>query len=107
MPRVTIIAPDGASHEVTVASGVSVMATAVAHGIPGIIGECDGLAMCTSCHVYVSAEWVDRLAMPSEAENEMLECTANARRPNSRLSCQIEMTEQLCGLTVYVPESQV
>jgi ferredoxin, 2Fe-2S len=107
MPRITFIAPDGAAREVTVASGVSVMATAVAHGIPGIIGECGGLAMCTSCHVYVAEQWLDRVALPNEAENEMLECAANARHANSRLSCQIQMTEQLCGLVVYLPESQV
>jgi ferredoxin, 2Fe-2S len=103
MPRITFIAPDGAARDIAVASGVSVMGTAVAHGIPGIIGECGGLAMCRTCHVYVADEWVDRLALPSEAENEMLECTAGERRPNSRLSCQIEMTQELCGLVVLVP----
>ena len=103
MPRITFIASDGSAREVAAATGISVMLTAVAHGIPGIVGECGGLALCATCHVCVADDWVDRLSPPSDAENEMLECTASARRPNSRLSCQIEMTDELSGLVVHVP----
>jgi 2Fe-2S ferredoxin len=81
------------------------METALANGIDGIIGECGGFAMCATCHVYV--ESLDTALPPiEEAENHMLESTAEVRRPNSRLSCQIISGSHLDGLVLRLPERQ-
>jgi 2Fe-2S ferredoxin len=106
MPHVTLIAVDGQTTTLAVPAGHSVMQHAVAHGVHGIVGECGGSAMCATCHVYVDAAWVDRLPAPLSTETEMLECTAAERRPESRLSCQIKMSDALDGLVLRTPERQ-
>jgi 2Fe-2S ferredoxin len=106
MPEVIFVHPDGRRQTVTAAEGASVMQTAVAAGVAGIIGECGGSAICATCHVYVSTDWSDKLSSPLDNELEMLECTAAERRDTSRLSCQIKMTGALNGLVVCIPERQ-
>ena len=81
-------------------------AAATGAGVPGIVAECGGSAMCATCHVYVDPAWADRLPVPLPNELEMLECTAAERRPTSRLSCQIKLTAAMQGLVVQVPERQ-
>jgi 2Fe-2S ferredoxin len=106
MPTFVFILADGREQSVPAAVGASVMQTAMAAGVPGIVAECGGSAMCATCHVYVDPAWVDKLAAPLPNELEMLECTASERLPHSRLSCQIKASEALDGMVVRIPERQ-
>ena len=106
MPTITYIQPDGTSESVKAELGLSVMETAVDNGIDGIVAECGGACSCATCHVYVDAEWLNRLPAPDEHEDAMLDCVFDRHR-SSRLSCQIEVTEEIDGLTVNVPENQI
>jgi len=83
------------------------MLTAIAHGIPGIVAECGGAAMCATCHVYLDPESTAAVAPVSEVENEMLESAASGRRENSRLSCQIVVPDGAQEIIVHVPSHQV
>ena len=105
MPLVTYISHDGGSHEIEVESGTSVMQAAVDNMLDGIVGECGGSCSCATCHVYVDEKWIDRLPPAEQMEKDMLECVLEPR-DNSRLSCQIKVTEELDGLVVHMPESQ-
>lgn len=105
MALVTFVSHDGNSIEVEVAPGTSVMQAAVDNMIDGIVGECGGSCSCATCHCYVDEAWVGRLPPASGMEKDMLECVLEPR-PNSRLSCQVVVTEQLDGLVVQLPESQ-
>lgn len=106
MPDITFIQPDGTEHGLEAPVGVSLMQAATGAGIAGIVAECGGQASCATCHVYVDPAWVDRLAPPQAIELAMLDCTAAERRPNSRLSCQISLTDAMQGLRVCIPETQ-
>lgn len=106
MPKITYISADGDSDSVDVPVGTSVMRGAVGAGLDGIVAECGGNAMCATCHVYVPEEFADALPDVSEVEDELLDSTASERRPTSRLSCQLRVTEELNGLTVHMPETQ-
>jgi 2Fe-2S ferredoxin len=106
MPDITFILPDGSEHGLEAPEGVSLMHVASGAGLPGILAECGGSAMCATCHVYVDPPWTDRLPAPLGNELEMLECTATERTPHSRLSCQIRITADLQGLVVTIPERQ-
>ena len=106
MPDITFIHPDGTEQGLEAATGVSLMQVASGAGIRGIVAECGGSAMCATCHVYVDPAWLDRLPAPLSSELEMLECTAADRRPESRLSCQIRITDALQGLVVRLPDRQ-
>jgi ferredoxin, 2Fe-2S len=105
MPRVTFIEPGGVRREIDAQIGVSLMESARRHGIRGIIALCGGACACATCHVYVSPEWVSRLEPREDMEEGMLE-SAWHPEPNSRLSCQIQITASLDGLEVAVPEQQ-
>ena len=106
MPDITFIHPDGEAQGLEAPEGVSVMQVATGAGVRGIVAECGGSAMCATCHVYVDPAWVDRLPPPLANELEMLECTADERRPESRLSCQIKLTAEMNGLVLRLPERQ-
>lgn len=106
MPTITYIQPEGTSESVEAELGMSVMETAVDNGVDGIVAECGGACSCATCHVYVDAEWLQRLPAPDEHEDAMLDCVFD-RQQSSRLSCQIEVTEEIDGLTVNVPENQI
>lgn len=106
MPNITFVYPNGEKATVYAKPGASVMQTAMAEGIDGIVAECGGSAMCATCHVYVDEDFNDKLDAVSENEDEMLSCAASERRDTSRLSCQIEVVDDLDGLVVYLPESQ-
>ncbi len=107
MPKVTYVHPDGTQDVLDVAVGTSVMLGAITRGIDGIVAECGGSAMCATCHVYVDPAHLEKLPPPDANEDAMLDSTAAERRPNSRLSCQIDMTTALDGLVVHLPERQV
>jgi 2Fe-2S ferredoxin len=107
MPTVTYIHADGTEEPAEVDVGTSVMMGAVGHDIDGIVAECGGSLMCATCHVYVDEAFADRLPDMSPDEDEMLEAAACERTQRSRLSCQIVMTEELDGLVVRLPETQI
>ncbi|KWX22119.1 reductase [Mycolicibacterium wolinskyi] len=106
MPKVVFITLDGASRIVDAQAGESVMAAAVRNGIPGIIGECGGNCSCATCHVYVDDEFISAVGSVGDMEDDLLDLGVADRRPGSRLSCQIQVTEDLDGLTVRMPEEQ-
>lgn len=106
MAVVKFIESDGSEHQIEVPNGTSVMRGALDNGIKGIIAECGGGLACATCHCYVDEAWIERTGTPSSMEDEMLECTATERKPGSRLSCQITVTEELEGLVVHIPERQ-
>ena len=107
MPKVTYVHPGGAREELEVAEGTSVMRAATSQGIDGIVAECGGNCMCATCHVYVEPSQLALLPAMSEEEDALLDGTASDREPNSRLGCQIAVTQALDGLVVNLPERQV
>ena len=107
MPSVTYIQHDGAAQTIDVPVGENVMRGALNHDLPGIVGECGGGLACATCHCYVDDDWTERTGGPSsQDETDMLESTAAEVKPNSRLSCQIEISPALDGLIVHLPELQ-
>lgn len=107
MPRVTYIEFNGTEHRVEVPVGLSVMRGAVNNAVPGIDADCGGECACATCHVYVDPAWLDKIGTPTAGsmEESMLSFAA-AAEPNSRLSCQIAMRDELDGLVVRMPEGQ-
>ena len=101
-----LIEADGTRHALAAAPGQSLMRAATDAGIDAIKADCGGLMTCATCHVFVTLEWADRLPAPSSDEEAMLEMTAAPRRPTSRLSCQIDLSDALDGLTVELPATQ-
>jgi ferredoxin, 2Fe-2S len=106
MPSVTYVEDDGTPHTVDVSIGTSLMIGALAGDVPGILAECGGQAMCATCHVYIDPRWRVRLDRVSEEEDERLDEVLTGRTAESRLSCQLIMTEQLDGLVVRLPAAQ-
>ncbi len=106
MPDITFILADGTEHGLEAPAGISLMQVASGAGIAGILADCGGQARCATCHVYVDPAWVDRLPAAQAIELAMLDCTAAERQPDSRLSCQISVTEDLQGLVVRLPPFQ-
>lgn len=105
MAKVTFIEYNGTAHEVDATIGQSLMRAAVDHGVPGIDADCGGACACATCHVYVDPAWLARTGSRTEMEQSMLSFAA-AAQDNSRLSCQIEMTEALAGIVLRLPEGQ-
>jgi len=106
MPIVHLHAAKGERITLSAASGQSLMRAATDAGVAGIAADCGGTLTCATCHVYVAESWSGRLPAPGPDELAMLEMTAAPRRPHSRLSCQIELTDALDGLQVELPEAQ-
>jgi 2Fe-2S ferredoxin len=105
MVTVTYTQNDGTSKDVTVKIGQSVKDGAVNNLIPGIFAECGGACACATCHVYIDNQWVDRVGPAGDVEKEIIEF-AEGVQENSRLSCQINISEALDGLIIHVPEEQ-
>ncbi|MBV9554201.1 MAG: 2Fe-2S iron-sulfur cluster binding domain-containing protein [Alphaproteobacteria bacterium] len=107
MAKITYVEHGGREHRVEVPPGLSVMRGAVDNNIPGIDADCGGECACATCHVYVDETWLDRTGVPESGSQEasMLSFAALAR-PNSRLSCQIAVSDALDGLVVRLPEGQ-
>jgi 2Fe-2S ferredoxin len=105
MAKITYIEHNGAEHTVEVPRGNSVMEGAIKNMIPGIDADCGGACACATCHVYVDPAWTEKVGPPSAMERSMLDF-ANDVRENSRLSCQIPVTDALDGLIVRTPERQ-
>ncbi len=105
MAKITYIEFDGQEHVIEARNGLSVMEGAVKNNIPGIDADCGGACACATCHVYVDPAWLEKTGTRSAMEDSMLDFAENVE-PNSRLSCQIKVTEALDGLVVRLPESQ-
>jgi 2Fe-2S ferredoxin len=105
MPKITYIEHDGTEHEIEVKLGLSVMEGAVNNSVPGIDADCGGACACATCHVYVDADWLPKLAPPDALERSMIDFAPESGA-SSRMSCQIKVTEALDGLIVRMPESQ-
>lgn len=105
MVKITYTDAKGTARTVEAQPGATVMETAIRNDIPGIEAECGGACACATCHVYVDEAWRATVGEPSPMEEDMLDFGYDVR-PNSRLSCQIKVTEALDGLKVTTPERQ-
>ena len=105
MPKITYIDNGGERRTVDAEAGATVMETAIKNDVPGIEAECGGACACATCHVYVDEAWREKTGEASAMEQDMLDFAFDVR-PNSRLSCQIKVTDALDGLVVTMPESQ-
>lgn len=104
MPQITFIGTNGHSITVAAKSGHSLMEVAVDNDIAGMVAECGGACACATCHAYIDAAWLDRMPPMQDMEDAMLD-SAHDRRVNSRLSCQIEVSDALNGLVVTVADN--
>ena len=105
MPKITYITSDGKTHEVDVNNGLTVMEGAVQNDIPGIDADCGGGMACATCHVYVTEDWFDRLPKKEDGEEDMIDIAFEPKK-NSRLSCQLTVSDELNGLIVNIPSKQ-
>tara|TARA_B100000941_G_scaffold238398_1_gene181494 strand:- start:473 stop:793 length:321 start_codon:yes stop_codon:yes gene_type:complete len=105
MPKITYVDYQGNSKTIDVENGLSVMEGAIQKDIPGIDADCGGSMACATCHVYVEEKWLDKLSKAEDAEVDMIDMAYEPKK-NSRLSCQIIVSEELDGLTVTTPEKQ-
>ncbi|APO86062.1 2Fe-2S iron-sulfur cluster-binding protein [Marivivens sp. JLT3646] len=107
MAKITYIEHNGTEHSVEVKNGMTVMEGARDNGIPGIEADCGGACACSTCHVYVPAEWKDKVPGMEAMEEDMLDFAYEVDSDRSRLSCQIKVTDALDGLVVNLPERQI
>ena len=105
MPKITYIDNEGNSKTIDVENGLSVMEGAIQNNIPGIDADCGGSMACATCHVYVEEKWLNKLPKAEDAEVDMIEMAFEPKK-NSRLSCQLIVSDELNGLTVTTPSKQ-
>ena len=105
MPKITYIEHSGKSHKIEVANGLTVMEGAIQNNIPGIDADCGGSCACATCHVYVNEDWIDKLPAKEDGEEDMLDMAFEPKN-NSRLSCQLIVSDELDGLEVNIPSKQ-
>ena len=105
MTKITYITHNNETHIHEVQNGLTVMEGAVQNDVPGIDADCGGGMACATCHVYVKEEWLDKLPKKEDGEEDMLDMATEPKK-NSRLSCQIVVTDELDGLTVNIPYKQ-
>ena len=105
MPKITYIDQKGDSKTIDVENGLTVMEGAVQNNVPGIDADCGGSMACATCHVYVEDSWLNKIPKAEDAENDMIDMAYNPKK-NSRLSCQIIVSDELDGLVVTTPEKQ-
>lgn len=105
MAKITFVSHDGTERSVEAKTGESVMEAAIRNSIPGIDADCGGACACATCHVYVDEAFMDKVGTQEEMERSMLDFAENVKS-NSRLSCQIKVSDALDGLKVTTPESQ-
>ena len=105
MPKIIYQDNKGNSKTINVENGLTVMEGAIQNDIPGIDADCGGSMACATCHVYVEEKWLDKIPKAEEAEVDMIDM-ANEPKKNSRLSCQIIVTDKLEGLVIKTPEKQ-
>ena len=105
MPKIIYKDKDGNSKTIDVENGLSVMEGAIQNDIPGIDADCGGAMACATCHVYVEENWFNKLLKAEDAEVDMIDMAYEPKK-NSRLSCQIIVSDELDGLEVTTPEKQ-
>ena len=105
MAKITYITQDNQNHTIEVQNGLTVMEGAVQNDIPGIDADCGGGMACATCHVYVEDKWFDKIPKAEDAEIDMIDMAFEPKK-NSRLSCQLIVTEEIDGLVVTTPEKQ-
>ena len=105
MAKITYITHNNQNHTIEVQNGLTVMEGAVQNDIPGIDADCGGGMACATCHVYINDEWFDKLPTKEDGEEDMLDMAFEPKK-NSRLSCQIVVSDDLDGLTVSIPARQ-
>ena len=105
MARITYHTHDDKTQTIDVQNGLTVMEGAVQNDIPGIDADCGGGMACATCHVYVAKEWIEKLPPKEDSEEDMLDFAFDVK-DNSRLSCQITVSDELDGLVVNMPENQ-
>jgi 2Fe-2S ferredoxin len=106
VPKVTYVAADGTHSSFDAAVGESVMTVAVQNGVAGIIGECGGNRSCATCHIWVRDDYLEIVGPARDLEDDMLDLAVAERRVGSRLGCQVQITDELDGLTVDIPPEQ-
>jgi 2Fe-2S ferredoxin len=107
MAKITYIEHNGTEHTVDVKPGMTVMEGARDNGIPGIEADCGGACACSTCHVYVANDWVEKLPAIDAMEEDMLDFAYETDPSRSRLSCQLRVTADMDGLIVNMPERQI
>ena len=105
MTKIVYIEHGGKSHNIDVQNGLTVMEGAIQNNVPGIDADCGGSMACATCHVYVKEEWFNKLPKKEDGEEDMLDMAFEPKK-NSRLSCQIMVSDELDGLIVNLPEKQ-
>ena len=105
MPKITFKDLSGNSKTIEIENGLSVMEGAIQNDIPGIDADCGGSMACATCHVYVEEKWFNKIPKAEEAEVDMIDMAFEPKK-NSRLSCQLIISEELNGLTVTTPDKQ-
>ena len=105
MPKITYITSENETHTIDVDNGLTVMEGAVQNNIPGIDADCGGGMACATCHVYVKEDWLNKLPLKEDGEEDMLDMAFEPKK-NSRLSCQIIVSDELDGLIVNIPSKQ-
>jgi 2Fe-2S ferredoxin len=106
VPRITFVQPDGTRQTIEVPVGLSAMEAARVHDVPGIHGRCGGEVLCSTCHCYVEDPWLALLPARHEAESKLIDFVYDPR-PQSRLACQLRVTDALDGLVLHVPTRQL
>jgi|TARA_B110000967_G_scaffold208542_1_gene261095 2Fe-2S ferredoxin len=107
MATITYIEHSGAEHVVEVANGLTVMEGARDNNIPGIEADCGGACACSTCHVYVDTAWMDKVPAMDGMEEDMLDFAFEPKPGQSRLTCQLRVSDDLDGLIVRMPERQI
>lgn len=107
MAKITYVEHNGTEHVVDVPNGLTVMEGARDNGIPGIEADCGGACACSTCHVYVHADWAGKLPKIDAMEEDMLDFAYEPKPGLSRLTCQLKVTDALDGLIVQMPEKQI
>ncbi len=105
MAKITYKEFEGSSKTIEVENGLSVMEGAIQNDIPGIDADCGGSMACATCHVYVEERWINKLPKAEEAEVDMIDMAYEPKK-NSRLSCQLIVSDELEGLTITTPAKQ-
>jgi 2Fe-2S ferredoxin len=106
VPKITYVQKSGERQDVDVPVGHSLMEGAIDNSVDGIVAECGGACACATCHAYIDDAWLSKLPELDDMEDAMLDA-ASERRPNSRLTCQIEMTDEYDGMVVHVADNNL
>jgi 2Fe-2S ferredoxin len=105
MPKIKFINADNSVQEIEAEAGTSLMQAAMDNNVEGILAECGGACSCATCHCYIEPAWMDKAGDISEVEKDMLDCVLEPQT-NSRLSCQVTISDDMDGIEIHIPESQ-